>query len=264
MKIFEIKKSERHFYQEQISNLEKLAIYPLGADFFSIDHGKDYFAFFDRLGELHYFVCTIDKLVVAVGAGIIRKIPKKVFYLCDLKVHPNYRGRKIPLKILGHAALRYYLKCPRGYAISMDSNMQKENRVARLLKNFRWLKIAPTEKLHLFSFNHEEITQHRELIEKYKGPISFLSLLGIKDLLLTSTKMPMPLLHIQYENQKLHEEDILIQEAKEDHIHMMALTSSDPLKKEFDQLKIKASSTATIVGHNMKIAHWNFIRTSDI
>ncbi len=264
MKIFEIKKDDRYLYQEQLATLEKIAIYPLGDDSFRIDHGSDYFAFFDRLGDVHYFVCTINDKVVAVSAGIIREIPHKVFYLCDLKVHPDYRGKKIPLKMLSHGAIRYYLKCPRGYAISMDKGEQKENRVAKLLSRFRWLKIAPVEKLFIYSFTHEEIKRYRELIEKHKGPISFLSLLGIKDLILESTKKPMKLLHIQYGHDLGGAHDALTKDAKEDHVHMLALTSGDPLKNEFDQLKIRSSSSATVIAHNMKIIKWDFIRTSDI
>ncbi|MDD4974762.1 MAG: GNAT family N-acetyltransferase [Bacteriovorax sp.] len=264
MKIFEIKKSERHLYQDQIVRLEKMANYPLGSDSFYIDHGKDYFAFFDRLGESHYFVCTINNEVVAVAAGIIRKVPKRVFYLCDLKVHPKYQRKRIPLKILSHAALRYYLKCPRGYAIAMDKEKQKENRTAKLLQHFRWLRITPVEKLSIYSFSYEDILGHRELIEKHKGPIYFLSLIGIKDLILDSTKFPMKLLHLQYGHQKQNIKEESITEAQVGHIHMLALTSNDPLKKELDQLNIHPSSSATVIEHNMKDFDWNFIRTSDI
>lgn len=264
MKIFEIKKNQRHLYQEQISRLEKMANYPLGNDSFYIDHGKDYFAFFDRLGETHYFACTINNEIVAVAAGIVRQLSKKGFYLCDLKVHPKYRRKKIPLKILSHAALRYYLKCPRGYAIAMDKENQKENRTAKLLEHFRWLKISPIEKLHLYSFNYEEMLMHRKLIEEHKGKISFLSLQGVKDLILDSTKLPMKLLHIQYGDKRENTDEQLTIEPQRDYVHMIALVSNDSLKKEFDKLKIHSTSTATIIEHNLKNTDWSFIRTSDI
>lgn len=264
MKIFEVNKAERHRYQDQIVQLEKLTNYPLGNDSFSIDHGNNYFSFFDRLGEPHYFICTIDNEVVAVGAGIIRKIPKRTFYLCDLKVHPAHQGKRIPHKILGHAALRYYLKCPAAYAIAMDKENQKENRTAKLLGLLPWPKILPMGKLYLYSFSCEEIELHRELIEKHKGPISFLSLMGVKDLILNSTKLPMKLLHLQYGETKQNAQMHLITKGQKDHVHMFSLISTDPLKLELDQQKIIPTSSATVIGHNMSAVNWDFIRTSDI
>lgn len=47
---------ERARFQPSIAVLEKVAAYPLGNDFFQIDHGVDYFAFFDRLGQVNYYV----------------------------------------------------------------------------------------------------------------------------------------------------------------------------------------------------------------
>ena len=44
---------------------------------FSISHGKDYFAFFKRMGEVEYAVAKERKTknVVGVGAGVLRQVP---------------------------------------------------------------------------------------------------------------------------------------------------------------------------------------------
>jgi len=65
---------ERQHFQAGIGAIEQIARYPLGDDFFQIDHGQDYFAFFDRLGQVSYYIALIDEIVVAVGAGVLRQI----------------------------------------------------------------------------------------------------------------------------------------------------------------------------------------------
>jgi hypothetical protein len=260
MKIIEIKIKDREYFQERIEALEKIAEYPLGNDFFKISHGSDYFNFFDRLGDTHYFVCLVDAKVVAVACGIIRYLEKPIFYLCDLKVHPDYRGKHLPLKILFKAAFLYYLKCPRGYAISMDHQNQKENRVAKLLKKFWILPFNVSTQILIYSFSFEQVTAVQSLIEKHKGNISFLSLKGIKDLVLKSTQMPMPILHIQYGKNAAQGRI----EPLENHVHMLALSKTDQLVSELSQINIFPNSTATLISHNAKNYNWDFVQTSDI
>ena len=91
---------ERQLFQPGIVAIEKIATYPLGDDFFKIDHGVDYFAFFDRLGKLNYYIMCDGEHVAAVGAGVLRQVPylqgkspQEAWYLCDLKVHPHDQRR---------------------------------------------------------------------------------------------------------------------------------------------------------------------------
>lgn len=70
--------------------LEECTTYPLGkllirqfhfqpgdSETFAINHGKDYFAFFKRMGEVEYAIAKDKKTdqVVGVGAGVLRKVP---------------------------------------------------------------------------------------------------------------------------------------------------------------------------------------------
>ena len=107
MKFHCLTPADRPQFQAGIASLEQNAIYPLGQDFFQIDHGTDYFAFFDRLGDVHYYIALEGQQVVAVGAGILRQVtdqqgqsPQLAWYLCDLKVHPQYQGQLLSLRLL--------------------------------------------------------------------------------------------------------------------------------------------------------------------
>ena len=48
--------SSRAVWAPKILALEDMCIYPLGTDAFKLDHGKDYFAFFDRMGASTHVV----------------------------------------------------------------------------------------------------------------------------------------------------------------------------------------------------------------
>lgn len=73
--------------------MEKGIKYPLGNDQFEIDHGPEYFKFFERLGEI-YFSVVVDEnssKIAAVVCGVLRNFPAKkkqklrAWYFCNLK-----------------------------------------------------------------------------------------------------------------------------------------------------------------------------------
>lgn len=267
-------------YQAGIVEIERQADYPLGSDRFHIDHGSDYFAFFKRMGEVHYYV-ALKKMddgsekVVGVGCGILRTIayrqneqPRKAWYLCDLKVHKDYQGQQIPMLLFRSAAWKYF-KCGRGYAISMNPNNEAEkNRVVRLFNRGSWLPLAAPVQLGIFSMDAAQmrqcasiLSQHRVTAENSPG-ISFLSTHGKKDLVLKSTGKPLPLLHAQFEAPREHETTHSI--PQEGFTHMFCAPLDDALVKELkEKYSVTPAATATILSHGMD-SDWKFIRTSEI
>lgn len=245
----------------RIAELEKSASYPLGNDRFRIDHGADYFAFFDRLGDLHYYTAVVGDRVVAVGAGIVRSRPERMWYLCDLKVHPDFRGRHLPLRMLSHAFLPNYLRCRRGYAISMNTTRPDgtpaPNRIAKMLGRFRWAPIAKGPLLWVYSLGAEAMRSAAPVLERRRGPLSYLSLGGVKDLVLESTGAPMPLLHVQFGPCAAPGAP----EPKDGHTHMFCVPDGDPLAAELD---VRPDASATIVHHRLPDLDWSFVLTSDV
>lgn len=262
-----IRRARLSRYQHSLEELEGIATYPLGQDSFRISHGRDYFAFFERLGELHYHAALDRDRVVAVGAGMIRRVPlqsgdvpTRAWYLGDLKVHPDYRGQKLPLRMLSSAFWLNYLRCARGYAISMNPGDGRPNRIVKLLAHFRWAPVRFAGTLELYSMTQDEMRSCESTLKKHRGPVSYLSLQGKKEIVLTSTGAPMPLLHVQF---GACAEPGLSEPQRDSH-HMFCVPAGDALSLELRLQGHAPSATASLISHRMKGCDWRFVLSSDI
>ena len=271
MKTLLLRGPGRGAYQERIAALESLATYPIGDDFFQLDHGPDYFAFFDRLGEVDYFVVREGQRVVGVCCAALRRVPdrlggklRRAWYACDLKVHPEFRGRRIPHRIANYAFLRDYLRCPRGYAITMNPvGGPRANRVLKIADRW-WNPTATPAQLEIYSLEAEVMDRLRGKVEAERGPIRFLSLRGIKDVVLQSTGSPMPLLHVQWGAAPPEGPERLLAEPQPDHAHMFCAPEGSGLARFVAEAGVEPFATATVLSHRMSSCDWSFVLTSEI
>lgn len=271
----ELSREDRGLFQERVCELEKGVTYPLGVDRFEIDHGADYFAFFDRLGQTSYHVVLDDSRVVAVGCTVLRSVPRragraaeKIWYLCDLKVDPAYRRGGIPWKLFKYAFPSKYPRCGRIYGVTMNPSDGSENPMVRILSRFVLAPISVAGTLFLYSLSAEEMSEVASLVEAQRGPLSYLSLGGVKDIVLQSSGQPMPLLHVQF-GPCAQTQDIPGRGRHHDApqpgcVHMFCTPADDSLARAMHDRGLAPSATATIIHHRMKHWDWRFILTSEI
>ncbi len=260
LRIVTVGASRRAEYRSRIAQLEQDASYPLGTDRFRIDHGDDYFAFFDRLGKASFEVCLDGDDVVAVVARVLRAQPRRCWYLCDLKVRPSHRGRRISARFVRHAFLPSYARCGRGYAISMNDDGPGQNRVERLVERLRMVRFR-SSNLSLFQLDADAIEDARGKIERSRGALSFVSLAGIKDIVLESTGAPLPLLHAQFGPCATGPG---IRSAQPGATHMLCTPSGDALDLGLRALGHLPSASATVLHHRMGDRPFDHVLTSEI
>jgi hypothetical protein len=271
----ELTQADRASFEERVFALEKGVTYPLGDDFFEIDHGDDYFAFFDRLGETAYHVVLDEDRVVAVGCGVLRAIPKgfggppeKIWYGCDLKVHRDYRRRRLPWEMFKYAFPRKYPSCGRGYGISMNPGDGSENPVVRMCERFSLAPMRLGATLFFYSLNAREMQEVAPLLGAERGALSYLSLGGIKDIVLQSTSAPMPLLHVQFgpcaERNPSPRRGRRFDAPQPANVHMFCTPVEDDLARAMHDRGYLPSATASVVQHRMGAWDWRFVLTSEI
>ena len=125
-------------------------------------------------------------------------MPKR-WYLADLKVHPDYRRRHLPIAMLRRAFFSNWLKCGRGYAIAMNPSDGRVPAGVRLLDHFKWIppSLFRSEQLDIWSGDVDAAARAVSVFGDLGDSAHFVSLAGIKDLVLESTQQPLALLHLR-------------------------------------------------------------------
>jgi hypothetical protein len=162
--------------------------------------------------------------------------------------------------MLSRVFLPRYLQCRRGYAISMNPGDGSPNRIVRMMGHFRWARSALATQLSLFSLDTDTMTRVRPVVERHRGPVSFLSLAGKKDIVLASTGRPMPLLHAQFGPCA----EAGASAPQPGHVHMLCAPENDALALELGALGLARSASASVIQHRMGHVDWRFVLTSDI
>jgi hypothetical protein len=235
--------------------------YPLGSDHFRIDHGPNYYKFFERLGQVNFGVCMDNHKIIATCCAIKRNVylrensllPTKVTYLCDLKVAKDYRGKLLPFKMLTTLGPSIDLLNAKIYGVTMD----KTNKIIKLAKSIPLLHLKSGGKLYIYSLDYEKMLRAFDIIKHYRPNVSFTNLTGIKDLILQSTNKPMKILHLQHNAGN-------ISTPQKDYTHMFCCHETDPLIDDLAYSDITTNITATIIHTSNFKSDWSFITTASI
>ncbi|HXF90519.1 MAG TPA: GNAT family N-acetyltransferase [Candidatus Nitrosotenuis sp.] len=104
MQILPLTGQTKSQFQDQLAAFEQQFTYPLGENtFFTIDHGDDYSAFFENLGQAKTWIALEHGQIIGCVSLAIRDLYAhnrlwRVGYLGDLKIDPDHqRGRTLYL-----------------------------------------------------------------------------------------------------------------------------------------------------------------------
>ena len=267
IEVKELSEDEYDTFRPRISDFQTRFTFPINHQHFYFDNGDDYFSWFRTMGQLHYFVALDGEEVVAVAAQITRQLVNSAgektepfWYLCDLKVHPDYRGLGIPEKIFTNRFPHHYFRCPRGYAVTIDPIDQSENAIVRMLQNFPMIPFSVATKLGVIMLDTELMEEVDPILRRHRGPISYSSAAGIRDIVPESGGEPLPVLHAQFGPcaQPGYKDPV------DAHAHMFCAPLDDALIKDLAIRGIRPVTTITVVHHRLDSWKWQFILTNEI
>ena len=122
-----IEKNQRESYQKALKDLCRQVVISTEGRRFYLDHGQDYFAFFDSLGEGVFLAAFDGEQMVAVSAAVLRKgrhrekTKEKAFWqIADFRVWPGYSHEKLGKDMLFRATAKQWTRARRGCALSLQ------------------------------------------------------------------------------------------------------------------------------------------------
>jgi hypothetical protein len=264
MRIHRVGFENRDKYNQALLQFEAFFRYPLGKDYFTINHGDDYFKFFDTLGEPYFFIAKESDEIIGVCVAVLRTIDippqEKVWYLCDTKVHPNYQGHGVVQKIFKYAFPGCWKISKTVYAITMDRAGSFPNKMASFAGRIPHLniKFKGTLEFYLLEIGHNG---SRHFVEKNKH--RFTSLDGIKNLVLESSGQPVRWMHYA----QPHSSPTLWSNkpmGDDNGVKFMVCCPQDSEQSVyFQEMGLQAVSTASIIA-NFDPSSWDFVKSCDI
>jgi hypothetical protein len=150
----------------------------------------------------------------------------------------------------------------------MNPGDGSENPVVRLCERMTLAPMHCAETLFFYSLSAEQMVDVVAMVELERGPVAYLSLRGIKDIVLQSTGRPMPLLHLQFGPcAEIHPGDKrgrLFNTPQNGSVHMFCTPVSGDLARGMHERGFTPSATASIICHRMNGWDWRFVLTSEI
>lgn len=264
MKIIKITSDNKHLYNEKLMRFEKLFSYELGHIKHVVDHGEDYYAFFEDMGELVSYIAVDGEEIAALAVGVLREVyllkdenPKKVWYIADLKVAPNYRGQRLTHMLIRRAYIDNFAKAQKIYALSINKIDNQSNHVTQFAPRLPLLPLKVSSTLFLYLCTYEEMRVVEPILNKNLGLTGYVNIMDKKKLV--TSDGPIPILHAYYDmNQKV------IGTPQENFMHMFCIPEENALTNKIQTLGIHPIATAAALYYGGGSCDWKFIISSEI
>ena len=147
---------------------------------------------------------------------------------------------------------KHYLFCSRGYAISMDTGIGRENRIMLMMTRFPLVTISIATKLGIISLDCERMQSIESILREHLGSVPYLYAGRKKDIILESTQSPVLLLHVQC----VHCVQQGYPKPLHGYTHMFCIPVDAPLIKELSHQETYSSATFTLIHHCMENWGW--------
>lgn len=209
-------------FQSDLTEFETEFIYPLDeTNNFYISHGSTYSTFFDQMGEARFLLVFLGSNLIGMISVVKKKIRFKdqiftAMYVADLKLSKPYRGKNISQHIYWEMIKKIpTISFAWGWSVCFFVGMigQKGSIINTLQHPFFKFLITEFGTMSIYFSSPKILATLPEFLEfdtltnnsilclssikNNLNPEPYVQLTGIKDIILTSTKEPLPLVHFQ-------------------------------------------------------------------
>jgi hypothetical protein len=270
MKITKLhKQADFAAYSAKLQDFEGTFDYPLGDKRFSICHGQqtdNYFAFFQGLGDVNYFVIEEGDVVVGAGCAILKSriefdMPVSYWYLCDFKISKAYRKKGLLKKIMLRHFISHYLKSNKMITVNM-SPRQNNGLVNNVMKLFSWFNII-SSPLYFYEWDKNTFLALLENHPFIGNKFGLMTNNGVKDIIIEGR--PLPLYHLVERYYAQMNYDIFLPPITKDALKFIAeeatfmfATANSSFVTTLKEKAILHTSEATIISHGINIQASNF------
>jgi hypothetical protein len=153
------------------------------------------------------------------------------------------------------------LRCTRGYGVVLNPADGSTPPALRLAAHFRWIRIHGETPLSFYTAPADDIRTLRPVIERHRGPIHFISLAGIRDLILESSGRPLALLHVGFGTPR---DPCTYTDPQPGYTHMWCTPTEDPLARALRAEGIAPAVTGRILQRGLAGFDWTSLTTAEM
>jgi hypothetical protein len=139
----------------------------------------------------------------------------------------------------------------------VNSNGVK-NPITKIMESLPWTPLKVGARILFFYEDAQSTKAALKILNRPNAHFSTLS--GKKDLILKSTGLPIPLLHLEWGDSAKD----AVHGPVEGKLHMWCLPASDPKIVHLERAGIKPKASGLIYHHGMKDFSWDELRTSEL
>jgi hypothetical protein len=166
--------------------------YPMGKDYFRIEHYPKYFSFLNQFYSNKYY-CYTDNNKNVLATCCVAQLKNGLKYICDLKSKKN--GLNTTFKFIFYYYYNEFIKLKFDNTFMFGIVMQPNPIIKSLSKSkINKLFASKCDDLNLYQISYSKYLKIQHIVNEIFGNHFFVS--GYKQLILESTKMPLKIGHL--------------------------------------------------------------------
>jgi len=259
-----IQKENREKHQQALRELCRNSVMSSQGRRFYLDHGDDYFAFFDALGEGVFLGAFDGDKLVAISAAVLRKGSRRgkdqeipFWQICDFRVLPGYSHEKLGKEMFLRATAKQWIRARRGCALVLQP-FETTNSGAMPANDSS--KESPDESFVVFSLNGEEYERAIPMLQQHGFGWRLVSLHNSRRMVFLEGPPQSEVLHLHFVPEAIE----MNLNVDRDKIYVFCLSSRSEAVVSLKRSGLGPDGRVVVHQRRMKNWDWSWVNSSDL